>query len=647
MARWMPAAAVWLAAVTASGQVSLVEKGQARAVVVTADSPAPIAAYAARELADHIELATGVHPSIAAESQIPAKPAGRVFVGETKAAKAAGIDTGKLATEEAVVRTVGNALYIAARDGGEGLDLNNTLSGSLWGVYDVLDRQLGVRWLWPGELGVYVPHADSVKIGPLDQHVRPAMSRRHLRPVGGGNDPRWGVSKEAFERYEREELVFLRRQHMGRNDDPRPYTGHSFGSWWRQYGQQHPEWFEQHEDGTRGPRDGKDGGRTSMCVSNSEFHQEIVRRWQEQKNHSATIHIGENDVRANCRCPRCRVLDDPQPTDAELAAMPRYARGLFRPFWATGQYVYFWQSVHKLASQIDPNVYVTAFLYVNYFPLPKTPPKLDSHIVLGFVPWPGWWYPQKPDEEKWIREQWDAWRATGATFYYRPNYTLDGYCMPHLYTYQLADMLRYVFARGCIATDFDSLTGQWATQGPTLYVLARLHSRPELTAEQVLAEYYAAFGPAARAVKEYFDYWQKYTNSLNDRLDMAFLVPTPMSRYMCYAKACSKLFPAEAFARGKALLDQAAAAAGSAQGSIYSRRVAFLQAGLEQARLAARLSDIMADPKAADPKRREVLVQLSAFRRSTEDLPIANIGWLCKQELYCWPQLPQVLFEKN
>ena len=44
---------------------------------------------------------------------------------------------------------------------------------------------------------------------------------------------------------------------------------------------------------------------------------------------------------------------------------------------------------------------------------------------------------------------------------------------PHSYSHQFADQFQYFAAHGMIATDFDSLLGQWAAQGPTMYLLAR------------------------------------------------------------------------------------------------------------------------------------------------------------------------------
>ena len=86
-----------------------------------------------------------------------------------------------------------------------------------------------------------------------------------------------------------------------------------------------------------------------------------------------------------------------------------------------------------------------------------------------------------------MKQQWDGWRNTGARMFLRTNHLLDGYCMPFVFAHQFADEFQHAMRNGMVATDFDSLTGQWAAQGPNLYTAARLHVRPEAPVDEVLA----------------------------------------------------------------------------------------------------------------------------------------------------------------
>ena len=638
------------------GKITLVEGQAAKAVVVTADEPTETAAYAARELVDHVARATGVRLEIITESKAAGQGPARVYVGATKAAKGAGIDPEKIPSDVAVLRGVGDALYIVGHDGpGKPLDFDNVWSGTLWGVYELLERDLGVHWLFPGDLGIDAPKTERVTLHDWDERVQPKLVRRHLRQVASGNDEHLGFTAEGRTKYLETEKIFLRRLRMGRSDDPRPYTGHSFTGWWQQYGQTHPEWFQLRFDGGRGPGQ-RQGGQQAMCVSNPEFHKEIIRRFAEERkknpNSPPRLSIGENDVHIMCTCETCRSWDDPQPTAAELAAMPRYARGMYYPFNASARYARFWKTIYDMAVQVDKDVIVTAFAYSIYFPAPKADIKLNPNIVLGFVPYAprapelpdqrSFFFPRQEDEQRWVMQQWDRWKAMGATLFYRPNYTLDGYAMPHIYTHQVARVFQYYLQNGCIATDFDSLVGQWSAQGPTMYALARLQTRPDANIEEILDEYYKAFGPAAPIVREYFDYWEKHTMGLLDKED-AIITRYGTRRLHTYAKFAHEFFPIESFAPAQAILDRAAAVAQRDGQDVHRQRIGYLQAGLTHALLCVKTAASFADANATAEQRRAAIVALVNFRHAHEGDCIANYHWLVHEERQSWTNVPDFI----
>ena len=164
--------------------VSVVDNGQARATVILSDNPTPMAEYAADELVTHIRKATGVDLAIRRESDILGSDNSKVFVGITRAARRLGIEPETLGPDEFVLRTEGNNLYVV---GDEAMDVDpldergHSKSGTLFGVYELLERYLNVRWLWPGELGTYIPSTDELTIGPLDEVVGPALEFRRFR----------------------------------------------------------------------------------------------------------------------------------------------------------------------------------------------------------------------------------------------------------------------------------------------------------------------------------------------------------------------------------------------------------------------------------------------------------------------------------
>lgn len=626
--RLMVVSALLMAGVGADAQVTLVADGRAAAVIVLPVEPNDVERYAVEELAYHVQRGTGVTLAIVAEGTEPAQPAGRVFIGNTAAAQAAGIDVSTLARETVVLRTDGDRLFIAGEDTAGDPLVDDTRCGTLWGVYELLDRFLGVRWLWPGELGVHVPPTDTVTIGALDELLAPKLMQRRVRdglrrPAGDT-----GLSAEGFERYARAQRVFQRRHRMGRSLPLR--YGHAFESWWETYGAEHPEWFQLLPDGRRGPN--TPTSRTSMCVSDENFRREVIARWKQARaeNPGQWLNVNgcENDISGLCTCENCLAWDGPQPDFGALYDL----RG---QRMVSDRYARFWLSLQQMAAEEDPDAIVMGYAYTNYYPAPTSGIQLNRNILVGMCPWPGWWYPRSDEAQQWLKDQWAGWSETGASIFLRPNYTLDSYTMPHIYAHQFADEFQHYAAHGMVATDFDSLTGQWAAQGTNLYLLFRLHTRADQPVDEVLDEYYSAFGPAADAVRAYFDYWEAYVMEDRDRFDRAQR-EAGVSRYRNFAAFAHVVFPPEVFPPAQALLDRAAQAAVGDE--LAAARVQFLRNGLEHARLCASLAAINAGvaDNISPVGARRLMDQIMALRRATEDDCVANFDRCAAVEEASW-----------
>ncbi len=631
----LAAGLAFLPARTAAADLAVVAEGRPMAVVVLAEQPTAVARYAAAELVAHVEQATGAKLPIVSEGAALPPAATQIYLGNTRAAQAAGLAVTALQPEVFVQHATGTALFIAGNDAaGDPLD-PATFAGTLFGVYEWLEHELSVRWLWPGELGTFVPKRHSLTVHGSEATVAPHFFQRNVR--GGltfkGGNAALGFSPEAAADYARAQTVFLRRHRMGRSE--RLSYRHAFTDWWAKYGQTHPEWF-QLVKGKRGPA--KPGDHYSMCVSNPEFHREIVAQWQRRRaadpqNATHYLNIAENGIIGLCECDQCRAWDGPTPPDF-LDFYPAKSKMMTagRRF-VTDRYARFWLAVQKEAEKIDPQVTIVAYNYFNYFYHPSPEIKLNDRILIGAYPSSGW-YPRSPEENAWFRRQWAGWQATGARLFSRGNYCLDGYTMPHLYAHQFADEFHHQAQHGMVATDYDALTGQWAAQGPNLYLLMRLHTRPEAPADELLAEYYSAFGVAAPQVQAYFDYWERYAVAQIPLMQDLFADNT--TRWRAPAKVAHLIYPEAAFASAEKLLAQAAAAV---TGDAEARaRVQFLQDGLTHAKLCAHVASLLSvSAPAADPVQSDrALRELVAFRRAHEREWIANFNHSAWTEEASW-----------
>lgn len=216
-----------------------------------------------------------------------------------------------------------------------------------------------------------------------------------------------------------------------------------------------------------------------------------------------------------------------------------------------------------------------ALAYTDYSDAPVET-KLNKNIIVGIVP--AYTYPMSAEESAEFQKVWDRWAATGATLYLRPNNFLTGFDLPHVYAKQFGHDFKHQLQNGMVGTDFDSLVGMWGVQGINLYMMGRLTAHPEMSVDQVLHEYYSAFGTASGEIEKYFDYWDAVTA----RIDTEFRKNanggwSPLSR------AGDAIYTPATFVRGKELLQNARGTAGADQEVVA--RIDYLSLWLENANL--------------------------------------------------------------
>ncbi len=640
-----------------SRRITLVADGKAKAVVVTAAAPSKMAAYAARELVGHIEKATGVRLDIVSEGGENGFALSRVYVGVTEASKALGYAPDKFAPDVFVLRTAGPNLHVF---GGEDKDAeplrDDVPSGTLFGVYELLEEYVGVRWMWPGELGTVTPRHETLAIADnLNKEQAPRLRFRqiywhHVKSAAADYKPevaRLAFSNEGLQAYRDDLEVFLKRNRMG-SSRRKPKVSHHFCGWWPKYGKEHPDWFMLNDEGTRGP-----GSRAlverwrlqhvGMCASNPELHRFIVEQaW----DGGDVIDLSETDYRAFCHCDNCRAWDVPAPDghypdlhrmgwDGALEGLSEYDD--FIPMNVSDRYARFWKTIYDMAKARNPNVTVTSFLYWNYFPAPLRQINLEG-VYGEFVPWTraNKWMPMPETAYEWNKQQWLGWQKTGIELAYRPNYFHGGYVMPQISTRQAGEFIRFAYRHGMTGASFDSLLGHWAVKAPMFYIHFRLFWNPELEVGQLRNEYFSAFGPAAPLVEQYTDYWEQHSAEVCVPLD-----PWPESGLWSPTRAHIH-YPAESLATAAALLDQAHAHAAQSGLPEHAQRVAFLQHGLEHARLAGKLMSLLVHGRAPvfDPERfaeaQQALQNLVAYRRAHEKEYIADYLYAAMRENeYC------------
>ena len=125
----------------------LFENGKVNFEIVYTRSHRP-SILAASELADLLGKALGVklRPCREPSGKVPS-----LIVGDAAAARAAGFDPQKMERGAFRIKTVGRNIVLAGRDEEQFSD------GTFYAVYDFLERFVGIRSYFPGEVGTIIP----------------------------------------------------------------------------------------------------------------------------------------------------------------------------------------------------------------------------------------------------------------------------------------------------------------------------------------------------------------------------------------------------------------------------------------------------------------------------------------------------------
>lgn len=638
--------------------LDLVIDGEPAAVIVVPDEPLEVETYAAEELRHHLRKASGAELEIIGESEPAGDGLGHVYIGRTRATLAAGIDSETLPDNGHVARLVNDDLFFVGDDAsGDQVypKIPTERLGTLRAVYEFLDDHLGVRWVWPGELGEVVPERSTIRVEEWDRSGSPRLASSAW--FNSAHFDLWPDRDTGIAHF-RDVTRWERRLGFTTTHAIRP--SHNFYQYWERFGESNPEFFNLLPNGKRVPLAGDPEGRyITMCVSNPAFHEQIIQDW-EDADRPAVITIGENDTPGMCTCEACRAWDAPDwrfYTSAYWAGSEvptRYTRfvaesgiagdsaawgGVFRPNNApslSDRYARFVKSVYERASALDPEVRVSSYAYANYWRKPKTDIQLPEGVILSYVP-PLWYpYTQRMSDE--MREHWDGWRATGATMMFRPNLTYAGHAFPIYFAEPLVADIQYLIETGSVGMEFDTLVGSWAVQGPSMYALARATHRPEMSVEEILDEYYDAFGPASEAVEHYFNHWRDMSNRLDEeQINLFYYEEGGAGSFRNWALIADRIFTPEIMAEGRHRLDAAVAAAEGDE--LAAARVAFLDQGLTHAQLILdTVQAHKADP-ADEAALAEAVNRLYDYRREIQDNGTAEMGNLIFREPQTWRQI--------
>ncbi len=283
------------------GEVTVVSLGKSPYVVVYSSAATAVEKNAARELTEHLTLASGAILPVRGESEKSDAPA--IYIGRTAFAQSHGISFADFGPEEWLIKTVGKDIVIG---GGRP-------RGTLYGVWEFLERQIGIMWL--DESYTFLPKMDRLSL-PEDFELRgkPAFAVRGI----------YAYFKDESEKRVRF-MARNRQNHFHDETNPAgaawgllpvigsPRACHTFFDYTRDWPAKYEECFSMSSDGKR-LRAISAVGPGQVCFSNPQARRLFASRLREYiqadrraspVNYPVIYVIEANDNEDKCVCPAC------------------------------------------------------------------------------------------------------------------------------------------------------------------------------------------------------------------------------------------------------------------------------------------------------------------------------------------------------
>lgn len=362
-ARLLSALAVLAATLPVTAAPLVLVSKAASPYVVYRDPTAPASVQqAASELVRVVGLATGAKLPIVDQPR-----SSMICLGDNAASRAAGLATGKMAEESFVIAVRGQDLFILGPDTADGALTpgGGCSQGTLFGVYDFLERFLDVRWLMPTEIGEDIPTCTELRVDGLPVEDAPDLAYRYLPYIQNARSAArdWALhlrTGEALPDGRRGCGVWMAHNHVW---DKIPG---------REVILQHPEYAA-----LVGGQRAKPEDRTyKLCTTNPGLIQafaEVLMQRMAENPQAHMFTISPTDGQGWCECANCTALDEP----TDPATWPGSA---MLPKNMTRRLCTFYNAVARLVRPKYPDKLLGGYLYYEYAYPPREPMAMEPNL---------------------------------------------------------------------------------------------------------------------------------------------------------------------------------------------------------------------------------------------------------------------------
>ena len=275
-----------------ANEVTVARRGAPAAYTIVLSATASASqCYAADELQTFIARITGVTLPIANDAE--PLPAQAILLGETR-------HTAAVAGTLPELRTLGDDGFVLKTCGAHLVIFGSPVRGTLYGVYEVLERFGGCRWYasWHS----VIPVRDAFRVPELDETQKPAFALR---------EPFWYDMFNgdlAARNKANGSSMHLQDKHGGKIRFGGGLFVHTFDILCpvAEFFDTHPEYFSE----VKGKRTRE---LTQLCLTHPDVLKIVTQRVLERIRKDPTaklFSVSQNDWRNPCECPACKAIDE-------------------------------------------------------------------------------------------------------------------------------------------------------------------------------------------------------------------------------------------------------------------------------------------------------------------------------------------------
>ena len=544
------------------GTLPMMEKGKVKFMLYTPARANASVREAAKEFADFLSEICGT--KITVSNKLSADKSVTVLrVGDNDFAKSLKIDLEKIDSDGYVIIAKENNLLIAGADAKEA----GAGKGTLFGVYEFLERFADARFYFPGKHGTLLPRKKDWQIPAVTFFDRPDSQYRRIywKGLDYGNEFWYvpGMDKKAVAQAENEQRNRLRESSFSLPN----CHGLAYMGYVKRFAKSHPEYFAIKPDGNRA--DGSlirypSDAFGQLCFSSGimeEIYQDAkavltgpeavkarkmtgAARW-----HTYTkpfFNLMPNDSMARCRCAKCA---------------PHFLPGGSTESYTKEGAAFLWKTLLTIPNRLKKEK-VPGFVTMMAYDLCREVP--EDHIpdnVIMQVAVSGPWKERKVAEQRKDEERIKSWVKKTGSKIYMWNYAtkLSVRTVPSVPNFTPKAIGKYYkdTAKYSFGTFLEAESDCWFFGHLNFYVFSKVMWDSSTDVAALLKEYRERmFGAGAAPMKQVMDALEEHwlVNVMGNTVDTTVgPVTTPPSEY----KLWNTIYSPKEVKRINGLFDQA------------------------------------------------------------------------------------------